>query len=125
MKNSEIVAAYQNMGELIKKKEKYPVKFSYAIIQNTKKLEDLMKAFEEERNRLLDQYNVKDENGKPAYQTSGKIEIDEKYQKDWERDMEELLGIEVEFLPHQIDIADFPETMEPLILIALDFMIKE
>lgn len=125
MKNGEIVAAFQNLNEIIQKKEKYPVKFSYALTRNAKKLEDFMKSFEEERDRLLDQYNIKDRDGNPDYKTSKKINIAEAYEEAWKKEMGELLEIEVEFEPHKIELSDFPDSIEPAVLIALEFMIKE
>ena len=38
MKNSEIVASYVGLINLVEKKEKYPVKFSFAITRNLKTL---------------------------------------------------------------------------------------
>lgn len=125
MKNREIVAAYQNLNDIIGKQEKYPVRFSYALTRNAKKLEECMKVFEEERNRLLDRYNVKDENGEPQYKKDGKINIAKEYREEWETEMEELLDIEVEFTPQMIEVTDLPDTVEPVILLVLDFMIKE
>lgn len=125
MKNSKIVAAYENLATVIGKQEKYPVKLSYAMTRNFKALESLMKDFETERNKLLDLYNVKSEDGKPAYITSGKIEISKDHESDWTKEMSELLEIDVEFSPHMVDVEDFPENIEPSILYGLDFMIKE
>lgn len=125
MKNSEITAAVINLNAIIAKKEKYPVKFSYALTKNLKDLEPLSKAYEEERNKLLDQYNVKDKDGDPAYLKAGKIEIAEEYQDAWEKEMQELLDIEVEFSPHKISMNDLPEQIEPDILYVLSFMIQE
>lgn len=125
MKNSKIVAVYQNLITVMEKQEKYPVKFSYAVTRNMKALESLMKTFEEERNRLLDQYNVKDESGKPIYHKTGKIKIAKEHEEKWVKEMNELLEIDVEFKPHMITVDDLPENIEPSILYGLDFMIKE
>lgn len=125
MKNSEIVAAFNNLAEVMNKNEKYPVKFSYAVTRNFKKLREAMKDFETERDKLLDQYNVKDEAGEPAYKKSGKIEIAKEHETDWTKEMEELLDIDVDFEPYTIPVESFPDSIEPGMLFALDFMIKE
>lgn len=125
MKNSKIVAAYENLAAVIGKQEKYPVKLSYAMTRNFKALESLMKDFETERNKLLDIYNVKSENGEPAYKSTGKIEIAKEHETEWVKEMSELLEIDVEFSPHMVAVEDFPENIEPSILYGLDFMIKE
>lgn len=125
MKNKEIVAAYENLVAVMGKQEKYPVKFSYAVTKNFKALESLIKTFEEERNKLLNQYNVKNEAGEPAYKETGKIEITKEHEKDWTKEMSELLEIDVEFKPHTIAVENLPEDIEPGVLYGLDFMILE
>ena len=130
MKNSEINMAFLNLQGIISQsgkpeKTKYPIKFSYALSRNLKLLEPLQKAFEEEKAKLLDQYNVKDENGDPAYKKTNQIEIAEEFQEAWKKELQELLDIEVEFAPHMIPIEDFPEEIEPDIVYVLNFMIKE
>lgn len=125
MKNSEIVAAHSNLAKIINKGEKYPVKFSYALTRNFKKLSSFMKTFEEERNKLLDEYNVKDDAGEPAYQKTGKIEIAKEYEENWNRDIAELLEVETDFEPYTIPMEHFPDSIEPGMLYALDFMIAE
>lgn len=125
MKNSEIIAAHRNLSELIGKEEKYPVKFSYAITRNFKLLEPLAKDYQEELNKLLDQYNVKNDSGEPAYKDSGEIKIAVEYEELWEVSLRELLEIDVEFTPHTIPVEHLPGTIEPGVLYCLDFMINE
>lgn len=125
MKNSEIIAAHSNLVEIINKGEKYPVKFSYALTRNFRKLEPLIKTFEEEQNKLLDQYNVKNKAGEPAYKESDKIEIAEEHKADWEKEIAELLNIDVDLELYTIPVGDLPDSIEPVILYALDFMITE
>ncbi len=123
MKNSEITAAFINLGNIINQNEKLPVRLSYAITRNIRALEPLNKAFEEERNKLLDMYNVKDADGRPEYVKTNKIEIAEEYKAAWEKEIRELLNIDTEFKPHRIHPSDLPENIEPGVLLALDFMI--
>ena len=125
MKNSKIAATFINLNEIMNKEEKYPVKFSYALSKNLIAIEPLNKAYTEARDHLLDRYNRKDDDGKPAYKITGKIEIAEEYQAVWQKEFQELLDIEVECTPHMISVEDLPEGIEPAILYALDFMIKE
>lgn len=126
MKNSEIIAGYMGLLNLVEKKEKYPVKFSFAITKNLKHLEQLNKDFETERNRLLDIYNVKDETGEPAYKTTGKIDIASEQEENWRKDVQELLNIEVEVTIHTVTLTDLEGvniTAEDML--ACDFMIAE
>lgn len=118
MKNNEIVAAYNSIMAVMEKKEKYPVKFSYALTRNLKILEGWVKTFEEERKKLLEQYAEKNEESK-------EVKIAAEHQDVWERDMKELLEIEVEIKPHTLSVDDLPENIEPAVLYSLDFMIEE
>lgn len=125
IKNSEVIAKANALAEIIKRGEKYPVKFAFALSKNMKALEALNKDFEETRNKILDECNVKDGAGKPAYQTTGKIEIDEKHKEEWKRSMDELLDIEVEMSVHTVpeSILDGIE-IAPDVLYVCDFMFK-
>lgn len=118
MKNSEIVAAYNSIMAIMEGNEKYPVKFSYALTRNLKMLEGLVKIFEEERKKLLEQCAEKNEESK-------EVKIAAEHQGAWERDMKELLEIEVEIKPHMLPVEELPENIEPAVLYSLDFMIKE
>lgn len=126
MKNSEIVAKYMALTEIINKNEKYPVKFSFALSKNVKTLESLNKDFEVARNGLLDAYNRKDDAGQPAYRSTGKIEIAPEHAAEWKKAMEELLEIEVDVSVHKIPLSVLDNiTVEPAVLYACDFMIEE
>lgn len=118
MKNSEIVAAYNSIMAIMEGNEKYPVKFSYALTRNLKMLEGLVKTFEEERKKLLNLYAEKGGESK-------EFKIAAEHQENWEKDLKDLLEIEVEFNPHMLSVDDLPENIEPAVFYSLDFMIKE
>lgn len=105
MKNSEVLTRCSTLAEIIRKGEKYPVKFSFALVKNLKALQAAGADLEEARNALLDCYNVKDADGKPAYTTSGKIEIAEGCEGEWKKSMQELLDIEVEVPVHPVSVS--------------------
>lgn len=125
IKNSEVIAKLNGLAEVINRGEKYPVKFSFALSKNMKALEALNKDFEATRNKFLDEFNVKDENGSPAYQTTGKIEIAEEHREEWKKSMDELLDIEVELNVHTISesVLDGME-ITPDVLYICDFMFE-
>lgn len=129
MKNKEIISNFNGINAIVKstreEKKEYPVKFSYALTRNAKLLEPLVKTFEEEQNKLLDIYNVKNEDDEPAYKTTGKIDIPKEKVKEWNVKIEELLNIEVEFKAHCVNVEDLPKEVEPSILLMADFMISE
>jgi len=124
MKNKEIIEHINQLSAFTK--EKLPVKLSFAVAKNLNKLRDHYKDYEEARNKLLDLYNVKDENKEPAYKATGNIEIAKESVTDWNKDATELLEIEVEVEVHSVS---FP-VIEQLELSVADaeairFMIKE
>lgn len=124
MKNREVIARLNQLSRF--SKADLPVKLTYAIARNLRKLDDVNKDFVETRNKLLDKYNVKDETGNPAYIKSGSIEISEEGKKDWEKDIEELLDVEIEVDIHEVDysiIEGLNLSVESVL--AIDFMIKE
>lgn len=126
MKNSKIVASYMGLVEMVQKKEKFPVKFSFAITKNLKTLEGLNKDFETERNKLLDMYNVKDENGEAAYKTTGMIEIAPEHENDWKKDMQELLDIDVDAKVHTVSVSELDGvSMTAEDMLTCEFMITE
>ena len=94
--NAEIVQYFRDITEIINRREKYPVRFSFALLKNYRTLEPENRNIEEARNRLLDEYNRKDSEGKPLYLTTGQIDILPEHQKDWEKGMIEHLVIVVE-----------------------------
>lgn len=94
--NAEITSHFRDITEIINRREKYPVRFSFVLLKNYQALEPENRNIEEARNRLLDEYNRKDSEGKPLYLTTGQIDIFPEHQKEWEKGMKELLDIEVE-----------------------------
>lgn len=125
IKNSELIAKINGLTDIINRREKYPVKFSFALSKNLKAMGELNKDFETARNKLLDEFNVKDESGQPAYQTTGKIEIPAENAGEWKKSMDELLDIEVELNVHTVSesILDGIE-IEPDVLYICDFMFE-
>ena len=58
--NAEIVQYFRDITEIINRREKYPVRFSFALLKNYRALEPENRNIEEARNRLLDEYNRPD-----------------------------------------------------------------
>ena len=126
MKNSEVLTRCSTLAGIIRKGEKYPVKFSFALVKNLKALQAAGADLEEARNALLDCYNVKDADGKPAYKTSGKIEIAEGCEGEWKKSMQELLDIEVEVPVHPVSVSVLDGlAISADMLYGCDFMLTE
>ena len=127
LKNAEIVQYFRNITEIINRREKYPVRFSFALLKNYRTLEPENRSIEEARNRMLDVYNRKDGEGNPLYLTTGRIDILPEYRKEWEQGIQELLAIETDLpvctVPESI-LEESGIAIEPAVLYDCSFMLE-
>ena len=79
-------------------RKELPVKVSYALAKNIAKIEKELEIYNSERQKLLDKYCVKDENGQNKIDENNQLKIQEMYLKDWEQDIKELQNIESVFI---------------------------
>lgn len=103
-------------------------KMSYAIAKNTKKIENELEIYNCERQKLIDKYCVKDDEGKNLMISDNQLKIADEHLEEWNRDLQELLNIEVEIDIHKFNIDDFYNSncdLTPAELIAIDYMIEE
>lgn len=126
MKNSEIADTNMAFVDIMSRKEKYPVKFAFAMSKNAKAVEKANKDFEEARFKLLDEYNVKDKAGEPTYKATGQMDIALEHRAAWEKEIRELLDIEVEFNVHMASMSVLEGVQIGAdVLYACDFMLEE
>lgn len=126
--NAEIATHFRNITDIINRREKYPVRFSFALLKNYRILEPENRSIEEARNRLLDEYNKKDEKGVPLYLTTGMIEIDPEYEEKWSEEIKALLAIEVDIPIHKVPESVLEESgiaIEPTVLYDCGFMLEQ
>ena len=105
-----------------------PIKVSYAISKNIGKIEAELKVYNSERQKLIEKYSVKDEEGKTKVDENGTINIQEGFLNDWNKEQRELLSIENDIDVHLVPINDLLNCMcniTPSELIAIDYLIKE
>lgn len=117
-----------NLLGAINHKQGLPRKMSYAIAKNTKKIESELNIYNKERQKLIDKYCIKDEEGKNKIDENNQLRIADEHLEVWSKDLEELLNIEVEINIHKFNIDDFYNCdcdLTPAELIAIDFMIEE
>ena len=106
-------------------RKELPIKVSYAIAKNIAKIEKELEIYNSERQKILDKYCVKDENGKNKVDENNQLKIQEKYLKDWEKDIKELQNIDIEIDIHKFKLEELNEyKMTPSELIAIDYMIE-
>ena len=107
-------------------RKELPVKVSYALAKNIAKIEKELEIYNSERQKLLDKYCVKDENGQNKIDENNQLKIQEMYLKDWEQDIKELQNIELEIDIHKFKIDELNGyNMTASELIAIDYMIED
>lgn len=109
--------------------KKLPVKLAYAISVNFSNVAPAIRAYNEQRNKLIDKYAKKDDDGKPLAENGLYLFED---RTGWDKSVTELLGIEAEVnitqVPEKVlEKCDSPEfdTLTVTELSAIQFMIKQ
>lgn len=106
-------------------RKELPIKVSYALAKNIAKIEKELEIYNSERQKLIDKYCVKDENGENKVDENNQLKIQEEYLKDWEKDIKELQNIELENDIHKFKLEELNGyNMTPSELIAIDYMIE-
>lgn len=126
LSNERIVNTINVLGDL--NNAKLPVKVAYAITKNINKINSDLKAYNEEKAKLIDKYAEKDKEGKLKTDEYGNVTLKEEYIQEWNRDMAELLSIENEIDIHMIHLDDLLNSnynISPAELAAIDFMIND
>jgi len=122
-KNKEILEKVGMLGGISGKS--LPVKVSYAIGKNIGKIESELKHYNKEREKIVDKYCEKDEEGNLKIE-DGNYVIKEGEKENWNKDMKDLQDIEVEIDAHTFKLEELNGyDMTPSELICIDFMIGE
>jgi len=125
LSNERIVNDAAVLGAISQKN--LPIKVSYAIAKNIAKIEAEIKVYNKERQKLIEKYSVKDEEGKPLIEDNN-IRIAPEHVEDWNVNIKELLAIENEIDIHKFHIDELINSkcdMSPAELILIDYMIEE
>ena len=124
--NREMVTFLNSVG--IIKEMALPVKASYAIAKNIKKIEKEIEVYNEERAKLLDKYGEKDEDGNLVVSEEQNIKIVPENVEKWNKDLNELLDIEVEVDIHKLKFSVLEESgtvMSISGIHSIDFMLED
>jgi len=120
--NEELLTSMQSLRVLAQRD--LPIKVSYAVAKNISKIEKELKTYEEERQRLIHKHAKKDKDGEIIADKTGQIEFKDK--RKWDKDVRELLDIEVEVVFHKFNIKHLEgHNISPAELIAMGNMIEE
>lgn len=101
-----------------------PIKLSYALSKNITKIDRELEAYNKERQKLIEKYGEKDEEGKLKTKEDGTINILDI--DNFNKDLKEILEIETEVDIHLIDLDKFEADINitPGELMIIDYMFK-
>lgn len=101
-----------------------PIKLSYAFSKNITKIDTELKAYNIEREKLLNKYGEKDEEGKLKLSEKGEVNILDR--ENFNKDVAELLKCESEIDIHLIDLESIDTDIKitPGELMIIDYMFK-
>lgn len=92
--NSKILSSVNLISAVTQKQ--LPVRSAYAIAKNIKVINDEIKNYQEMRTKIIDENSKKDDTGKPVKDKTGNPIIDDENKDKFQKEMQELLDIEVE-----------------------------
>jgi len=123
IKNEALVNSVQVLRKL--NNAELPVRVSYKLAKNIKSIEKELNIYEEEKQKFINKYCEKDDEGNNKINEDGTIKIIDT--EKWNKDIKELLDIEAEINMEKINIdelgkSDFKITPSELSLI--EYMIK-
>lgn len=126
LSNLKLVNDAAGLSQLTQKN--LPVKVSYAIAKNMTKIEGALDLYGKEKQKLIDKYSVKGEDGKTLIGENGTITIQHELLEDWNADIKELQEIENEIDIHKFDInliLNGNYELMPGELMLIDYMIED
>lgn len=124
--NRKIVNDANFLGTLTYKQ--LPIKVSYAIAKNISKIEKELEIYNKERQKLIDKYCVKDEEGNNLVDENNQLKIDDENLEAWNKDINDLLDIDIDIKIHKFNEMDLLNSncdMTPAELMLIDYMIEE
>lgn len=126
LSNERIINDATALGTLSRRE--LPVKVSYAIAKNIAKIERELKIYTNERVKLIDKYALKDKKGNVKADDNGQIIFKDGCKEKWDKDIRDLLDIEVEVDIHKFKLDELINSgcsMTPSELMLIDYMIEE
>lgn len=128
IKNRMMVAILNGIPEI--KRKQLPIRIGFAINKNITTLDQIAKAYEEERVKIIDKYGKKDENGQIIKRDDGEYVLTDR--KGYAEELNELLDIETDIQVHTVTLEEIEkcdtgkfDALTPYELDLLEFMIEE
>ena len=104
-----------------------PIKVSYAIAKNMTKIQAELDTYNKERQKLIDKYAQRDDNGKIIMIKDNQVQLDKTQLDNWNKDSNELLLIENDISIHKFPLSALEGNnhITPSELMAISYMIEE
>lgn len=125
LSNRKILNDINTLGAISQKQ--LPIKVSYAIAKNINKLENELKTYNQERQKLIDKYCLKDENGNNVVDEYNNLKIADENIETWNKEMNELLDIEIDIEIHKFNLDCLINSnieMKPAEIMTIHYMIE-
>ena len=120
--NQKVINVVNGIGNILEMS--LPVKSSYAISKNIAKIEKEAEIYNKEREKLLNKYAAKNEDGTLKIDENGAVILENA--EGWNKDIKELLEIEVDINIHKFSIHEIENcNMTAREIALIDFMIEE
>jgi hypothetical protein len=128
LNNMQIISAMESASDLLM--INLPIKTSWNITKNVKKFESAYKLYNECKDKIIQKYGVKDEDGKIKVDENNQIKIFPKYVEQCGKELEELNLCENEVDILTIKLSDLQDEdnknkIKPATLFNLYFMIED
>lgn len=127
--NRQLLAIFNSVSGV--KKKRLPVKLGYAISKNLLRMQDYATSYNNERQKIVDRYCEKDENGELRLNGAQYVFGSDEARDAYLEDMRELLEIENEVDIHMVRIGEIEkcdsdkfDALTPDELDLLSFMIE-
>lgn len=125
LSNEKLVNSVEVLSKLINMN--LNIKASYMIARNISIIEKEVSIYNSAREKLINKYGIKDEDGKLKLNENNTIQLKQDCLEEWNRDIKELLDLDVDVNIEELDREDLFKCncdISPRELILIDFMIK-
>lgn len=123
IKNSVILNSTNALKELMECQD-VPVKVSFKLIKNVKKIDAALEAYNATNKMILEKYGERREDGELLIDAEGNLKISLEHIEQYLKDKNELLEMENDIEIDTIKADEFTiEKIKPALLLAIDYMI--
>lgn len=124
--NKELLESVNALSGLLV--QKLPVAVSFKLSKNINKINEVLKIYDVEKQKIIEEYSVKDDEKKAVVDEDGNIQIKEEFREIAQKEMAELLELKNDIKIEKISISKLEDSsaiISPSELMTLDYMMKE